>query len=221
MTDARAIAAELVGTALLLAIIVGSGLMADRLSADNAGVALLADMVAIGGGLIVLIHMFGPISGAHFNPAVTLMAVARRELPSHTAFAFLAVQFIGGVAGVWLAHAMFDQPIVQVSATARAGLGSGIAEAVATFGLIGTILAVQRHRPDFTPAAVGIYITSACWFTASTSFANPAVTVARALTTSSTGIAPSSVPTFLAGQAVGTLAAVLFFGWLLKPEAKP
>ena len=220
MISARVLAAEALGTALLLAIIVGSGMMGERLAAGNHAVALLANTLATGAGLVVLIQMFGPISGAHFNPAVSLAAAIRRELPPRTAMAYLAAQLAGAVAGVWLAHAMFDAPLLQLATRSRDGLAQGLSEAVASFGLIGTILATSRHRPDFTPMAVGLYITSAYWFTASTSFANPAVTLARALTDSFAGIAPASVPAFLAGQLLGTLAAVLCFGWLLKPETQ-
>jgi glycerol uptake facilitator-like aquaporin len=177
MINTRAIAAEGLGTALLLAIVVGSGIMGERLAAGNQAVALLANTLATGAGLIVLIQMFGPISGAHFNPAVSLVAAWRRELPLHATIAYLAAQLAGAVAGVWLAHAMFATPLLELATKSRDGFGQGLSEAVASFGLIGTILAVQRHRPDFTPAAVGIYITSACWFTASTSFERLAVAV--------------------------------------------
>lgn len=218
MTLSRRIAAEFTGTAMLLAIVVGSGIMGERLSAGNDAIALLGNTLATGAGLVALIQMFGPVSGAHFNPAVTLAFWLKREADARTAALYVAVQLAGAILGVWVAHAMFAEPILQVSARARDGLPQGFAEAVASFGLIGTILATQRHRPEFTPVAVGLYITAAYWFTASTSFANPAVTVARAMSDSFAGIAPHSVPLFIAGQLAGTVTALAFFTWLLKEE---
>lgn len=219
VTLQRRVAAEALGTAMLLAIVVGSGIMAERLAGGNAAVALLGNTIATGAGLIVLIHMFGPVSGAHFNPAVTLAVLMKRETGARTALLYVAAQLAGAVVGVWAAHAMFAEPLLQVSGKARDGLAQGLAEGIATFGLIGTILATQRHRPEFTPVAVGLYIVSAYWFTASTSFANPAVTVARSLSDSFAGIAPHSVPLFVAGQIAGTVAAVATFTWLLREEA--
>ena len=216
MNLARPLAAEFTGTALLLAIVVGSGIMGERLAGGNDAIALLGNTMATGAGLIVLIHMFGPISGAHFNPVVTLVILVRRQIAPRAAIAFVVAQFAGAVGGVWLAHAMFAEPLLQLSAKLRAGPAQGLSEAVATFGLIGTILSTQRSRPEFTPAAVGLYITAAYWFTASTSFANPAVTVARSLSDSFAGIAPVSAPMFVAGQIVGTLGGILFFGWLIE-----
>lgn len=218
MTLGRKLAAEFVGTALLLATVVGSGIMAERLAGGNQAIALLANTLATGAGLVVLIHMFGPVSGAHFNPAVTLAVVLRGEGERRDALAYVVAQVTGAVGGVWLAHAMFAEPILQVSAKFRDGPAQGLSEAVATFGLIGTIYTTQRSRPEFTPVAVGLYITAAYWFTASTSFANPAVTLARGLSNSFAGIAPASIPLFLAGQLAGTVAAVLFFPWLFKKE---
>lgn len=218
MTLGRKLAAEFVGTALLLATVVGSGIMAERLAGGNQAIALLANTLATGAGLVVLIHMFGPVSGAHFNPAVTLAVVLRGEGERRDALAYVAAQLTGAVGGVWLAHAMFAEPILQVSAKFRDGPAQGLSEAVATFGLIGTIYTTQRSRPEFTPVAVGLYITAAYWFTASTSFANPAVTLARGLSNSFAGIAPASIPLFLAGQLAGVVAAVLFFPWLFKKE---
>ena len=215
---ARRIVAEGVGTALLLAVVVGSGIMGDRLSGGNDAIALLGNTLATGAGLVVLIHIFGPVSGAHFNPAVTLAQLVRRETDWRTAVFYVVAQTAGAILGVWLAHAMFAEPLWQVSAKLREGPAQGLAEAVATFGLIGTILGTQRSRPEFTPVAVGLYITAAYWFTASTSFANPAVTAARSLSDTFAGIAPESVPLFIAGQLVGTLVAVGFFGWLFKQE---
>lgn len=203
---------------MLLAIVVGSGIMGQRLSAGNEALALLGNTVATGAGLIVLIHMFGPVSGAHFNPAVTLILWLKGETPTPTAGLYVAAQFAGAIVGVWTAHAMFAEPILQISTKARDGMSQGLAEGIATFGLIGTILCTRRHRPDFTPAAIGLYITAAYWFTASTSFANPAVTVARGMSNSFAGIAPHSVPLFIAGQAAGAVAGLGFFAWLLKEE---
>jgi len=213
---ARQLTAELLGSALLLAIVIGSGIMAERLAGGNLAVALLGNTIATGAGLIVLIHMFGPISGAHFNPAVTLVVLVRRGIGRRTALLYLAVQLAGAVLGAWLAHAMFAEPLFQLSVKVRAGPRQGLSEFVATFGLIATILATQAKRPDFTPVAVGLYITSAYWFTASTSFANPAVTVARSLSDTFAGIAPASVPLFIAAQLAGALAAAGLFGWLYR-----
>lgn len=215
---ARRAVAEGVGTGLLLAVVVGSGIMGERLAGGNDAIALLGNTLATGAGLVVLIHVFGPVSGAHFNPAVTLALLVRREIDRRAALSYGVAQMIGAVLGVWLAHAMFAEPLWQVSAKLRQGPAQGLAEAVATFGLIGTILGTQRSRPEFTPVAVGLYITAAYWFTASTSFANPAVTVARSLSDTFAGIAPPSVPLFIAGQFAGMVAALGFFGWLFKPE---
>lgn len=212
---ARRLAAEALGTALLLAVVVGSGIMGERLAAGNAAIALLGNTVATGAALVVLITVFGPISGAHFNPVVTAMFAARRELGWRLAFGYVAVQVVAAILGVWAAHLMFAEPVLQVSTKLREGLPQGFAEAVATFGLVGTILGSLRFKPDATPTLVGLYITAAYWFTASTSFANPAVTIARSLTNTFAGIAPSSAPLFMAGQIVGGTVAVLVFGWLL------
>jgi glycerol uptake facilitator-like aquaporin len=218
LTLGRRFVAEFVGTALLLAIVVGSGIMGERLAAGNDAIALLGNTIATGAGLVVLIHMFGPVSGAHFNPAVTLAFLLRREVEWRVAALYILAQFVGAVLGVWAAHAMFAEPLLQVSTRLRDGPAQGFSEFVATFGLVGTILAMQRARPEFTPVAVGLYITAAYWFTASTSFANPAVTVARSLSNSFTGIAPASAPLFIAGQMVGVVAAVAFFTWLFEEE---
>lgn len=203
---------------MLLAVVVGSGIMGERLSAGNEAIALMGNTIATGAGLVVLIHMFGPISGAHFNPAVTLVLWLRGETPAPIACFYVAAQFIGAIIGVWVAHAMFAEPALQISVKARDSMPQGLAEGVATFGLIGTILCTQRHRPDFTPIAVGLYITAAYWFTASTSFANPAVTVARSFSNTFAGIAPHSTPLFIAGQLAGAILAIAFFTWLLKEE---
>lgn len=212
----RRATAELMGTALLLAIVVGSGIMGDRLADGNDAIALLGNTIATGAGLVVLIHVFGPISGAHFNPAVTLTFALRGGVDLRTAAAHVAAQIMGAVAGVWAAHAMFAEPILQVSTKLRDGPAQGFSEFVATFGLIGTILGTQRSRPEFTPVAVGLYITAAYWFTASTSFANPAVTFARTLSNTFAGIAPGSVPLFIVAQLTGAAVAARFFAWLFR-----
>ena len=218
MSFARNIAAEALGTAMLLAVVVGSGIMGQRLAAGNDAVALLGNTIATGAGLVVLIHMFAPLSGAHFNPVVTLTFLLRGDTAPRLALFYVAAQFSGAVIGVWAAHAMFGEPLWQISTKLRDGWGQGLAEAIATFGLIGTILTTQRSRPEFTPTAVGLYITAAYWFTASTSFANPAVTLARSLTDSFAGIALPSVPLFIASQIAGAVVALLVFGWLILEE---
>jgi len=213
----RRVTAEAMGTALLLAVVVGSGIMGERLAAGNDAMALLGNSIATGAGLVVLITIFGPICGAHFNPAVTLVFALRRELAAPMALAYVAAQLLGGVLGVFVAHAMFAEPILQVSAKLRHGPAQALSEGVATFGLIATILGTLRFRSDFTPTAVGLYITTAYWFTASTSFANPAVTVARSLSDTFAGIAPASAPGFIAAQFGGAVIAALVLGWLLNP----
>jgi len=217
----RRLVAEGLGTALLLAVVVGSGIMGERLAGGNVAVALLGNTLATGAALVVLIGIFGPISGAHFNPAVTLVAALRRDLPWRLAVAYPIVQVVGAVLGVWAAHAMFNEPILQVSTKLRAGGSQAFAEVVATFGLLATILGTVRFRPEATPMAVGLYITAAYWFTASTSFANPAVTVARSLSNTFAGIAPSCAPAFILAQIVGALLAAGLFGWLLKTDKTP
>ena len=214
----RRLVAEALGSAFLLAVVVGSGIMGERLSGGNVAIALLGNTLATGAALVVLIWVFGPISGAHFNPVVTLVAALRRELPIALALAYPLAQVLGGIAGVWTAHAMFGEPIIQVSTKLRSGGDQAFAEVVATFGLLATILGVSRFRPDSTPMAVGLYITAAYWFTASTSFANPAVTVARSLSDTFAGIAPASAPAFILAQCVGALLAAALFGWLLKTD---
>ncbi|MDB5474835.1 MAG: aquaporin family protein [Phenylobacterium sp.] len=212
----RRLAAEALGTALLLAVVIGSGIMGERLAGGNAALALLGNTLATGAGLVVLITVFGPISGAHFNPAVSLVFALRRELPARIALAYAAAQVAGAILGVFAAHAMFAEPILQVSTKLRDGPAQAFSEAVATFGLVAAILGTLRFRPDFTPVAVGLYITAAYWFTASTSFANPAVTLARSLSNTFAGIAPSSAPAFVAAQLVGAVVATGLFGWLLR-----
>jgi glycerol uptake facilitator-like aquaporin len=215
---ARRVVAEALGTALLLAVVIGSGIMGERLAGGNVAIALLGNTLATGTALVVLITIFGPISGAHFNPAVTLAFAIRRELPLRIAFAYLIAQVVGALLGVFAAHAMFAEPILQVSTKLRDGPAQAWSEFLATFGLLATILGTLRFRPGFTPAAVGLYITAAYWFTASTSFANPAVTFARSLSDTFAGIAPSSAPAFIAAQLAGAVAAVTVMGWLMRDE---
>jgi glycerol uptake facilitator-like aquaporin len=212
----RRLAAEVLGTALLLAVVIGSGIMGERLAGGNIAVALLGSTLATGAGLVVLITIFGPLSGAHFNPAVTLVFALRREIGWGLAAAYVVAQVVGAVLGAWTAHAMFAEPMIQVSTKLRDGPGQVFAEFVATFGLIAAILGSIRFRAEATPMIVGLYITSAYWFTASTSFANPAVTLARSLSNTFAGIAPSSAPLFIAAQIIGALVASVLFGWLLK-----
>lgn len=215
---ARRLAAEALGSAFLLAVIVGSGIMGERLAGGNDAIALLGNSIATGAGLVVLIWIFGPISGAHFNPVVTLAATVRRELPWRSAVPYASVQVAGAVAGVWIAHAMFGEPVLQISARLRFGGGQAFAEVVATFGLLATILGTSRFASDRTPIAVGLYITAAYWFTASTAFANPAVTIARSLTNTFAGIAPQCVTVFIGAQIAGAVLAAGVFGWLLHPR---
>jgi glycerol uptake facilitator-like aquaporin len=206
--------AEAVGTALLLATVLGSGMMAENLAGGNVALALLCNAIATGAGLAALILMFGSISGAHFNPAVSLAEAMGRRLPWSEALAFAAVQCSGAVLGVWLAHAMFNQPLLMVSQHVRAGGAQALSEVVATFGLLCTILGTARRRPDAVPFAVAAYIVAAYWFTASTSFANPAVTIARSLTDTFAGIRPADVVPFVGAQLIGTWLAVGLFRWL-------
>lgn len=212
------ILAEFLGTAFLLIGVVGSGIMAESLSPDNIGVALLANAIATGCALYVLITIFGPVSGAHFNPVVTLAFVWRGTLPARNALPYSVAQISGGLVGVWLSHLMFDQPIFQVSQTVRTGTGQWVAEIVATFGLVLVIFGGVRHRPDSVAVLVGVYITGAYWFTASTSFANPAVTIARAWTDSFAGIAPQNMPMFIAMQLIGGGLAILLAGRLFSDK---
>ena len=209
MSPSRALFAEFIGTALLLAVVVGSGIMGERLAGGNTAIALLANSIVTGCGLYVLITLLGPISGAHFNPVVTAVFCARGERPWRSLPAYMAAQVSGGIAGVWLTHAMFALPILQTSTHIRSGGAQWLAEGVATFGLVFTILGGLRHAAAQVPVLVAAYITAAYWFTASTSFANPAVTVARALTDTFAGIHPSGIVGFVLAQCVGAaLAAV-------------
>lgn len=208
--------AECLGTAFLLAAVVGSGIMAAKLAGGSGALALLCNTLPTGAILVVLILIFGPVSGAHFNPAVSIAQALRRELPLNVAAIYIAAQIAGGIIGVLAAHAMFEIPLWQVSMTVRTGPGQWFAEFVATFGLLLTIFGCAARTPAAIPYAVGLYITSAYWFTASTSFANPAVTIARALTDTYAGIAPAGVISFIVAQMAGALAAVALAQWLFK-----
>ncbi|MCC7043141.1 MAG: aquaporin family protein [Acidobacteria bacterium] len=210
----RRLAAEAIGTALLLATVVGSGIMGDRLSEGNVGIALLANSLATGAMLVVLITLFAPISGAHFNPAVTMVEAIGGRLRAADAAAFVCVQIAAAVAGVLIAHVMFDEVLWQVSAHARNGSSQWFSEGIATFGLVIAIAGAVRHRPAAVAAIVGLYITAAYWFTASTSFANPAVTIARMFTDTFAGIRPADAPAFIGAQVIGALAATGLWRWL-------
>jgi glycerol uptake facilitator-like aquaporin len=216
---ARALVAEFIGTALLLAAVVGSGIMGDRLANGNVGIALLANTLATGAALVALILTFGHVSGAHFNPAVSVADASQGGLSWRGAGGYVAVQIVGALLGVAVADAMFGEPLYAWSQHTRGGFPQILSEMVATFGLLSVIWGCARRRPDALPFAVGAYITSAYWFTASTSFANPAVTVARALTNTFAGIRPADVPGFLAAQAVGATAATVLFRWLVPAPA--
>jgi glycerol uptake facilitator-like aquaporin len=213
----RALLAEALGTLLLVATVVGSGIMAERLAGGNGAVALLGNTLATGAILYVLITALGPVSGAHFNPAVSAIFALRRELAPETALAYVAMQVIGGIAGTLLAHAMFAEPLIQFSTHGRTGGGQWLSEAVATFALVFTILMTLRARPEAVPIAVALVITAGYWFTASTSFANPAVTIARSLTDSFSGIAPRDAAPFIAAQFAGALLGLLAANYL-SPE---
>jgi glycerol uptake facilitator-like aquaporin len=216
----RRVVAEAIGTALLLAVIVGSGIMAQHLFPDSIGLALLANALATGGGLIALILTFGAISGAHFNPVVTLCDAATGGRPWSDVLPYVAAQIIGGIAGVLVTHVMFEHPVFELSTKVRSGLPLMVSEVVATFGLIAVIWGASRKRPDAGPYAVAGYITAAYWFTPSTSFANPAVTIARSLTDSFAGVRPADAPGFLVAQLIGGAAAAALFRWLYK-ETRP
>jgi glycerol uptake facilitator-like aquaporin len=214
----RAFVAEFVGTALLLAAVVGSGIMGDRLSGGNIGLALLANTIATGAVLVALILTFGPISGAHFNPAVSFADASQGGLSWRVATAYAIAQFAGALVGVALADVMFGEPIYAWSQHARSGFAQVLSETIATFGLVSVIWGCVRRRPDAVPFAVGAYITAAYWFTASTSFANPAVTLARATTNTFAGIRPADVPGFWIGQGLGTFGATALFRWLAQHD---
>jgi glycerol uptake facilitator-like aquaporin len=217
----KRLAAECLGTGLLVATVVGSGIMGERLAGGNVALALLGNTLPTGAILVVLILAFGPISGAHFNPAVSLVMSLRKEHPWREFIPYAIAQVIGGCLGTLVAHGMFDLPLFELAAKARTGPAQWFAEFVATFGLIVTILAVSRFKSEAIPVAVGLYITAAYWFTASTSFANPAVTIARALTNSFSGIAPGDAPMFIVAQLVGALAGLVLMRWLLANSDMP
>ena len=212
---AQRVVAELVGTALLLATVVGSGIMAERLSGGNVALALLANTAATGAALVALIFAFGPVSGAHFNPAVTLADASQGGIGWRDVPAYVVMQLVGAIAGVLAAHAMFELPLLQTSTHVRSGLSQAFSELVATFGLLATIWGCSRRAPAFAPFAVGAWITAAYWFTASTSFANPAVTIARSMTDTFSGIRPADVLPFVLAQLAGAFAATLLFRWLV------
>jgi glycerol uptake facilitator-like aquaporin len=214
----RPLAAEALGTALLVATVIGSGIMAERLSGGNTGLALLANTIATGAILVVLITIFGPVSGAHFNPVVSLVMAARRALPWPRLAPYIVAQITGGAVGAILANLMFDLPPVTLSDSVRGGTGQLISEMVATIALFGAILGGLAFAPHAIPWLVGLTITAAYWFTASTSFANPAVTLARTLSDTFAGIAPGSVPGFLAAQLAGALIGAALWGWLFAPQ---
>lgn len=217
---ARRLVAEGLGTLFLVATVVGSGIMAEGLAGGNVAVALLANTFATSAILVILILAFGPLSGAHFNPVVSPVMALRRELSWSDFFAYVVVQVVGGVVGAMLAHVMFALPLVALSPTDRSGIAKMISEVVATFGLLGVILSCANHRQAAIPYAVAAYIGAAYWFTASTSFANPAVTIARTLTATFSGIRWPDAPGFVLAQIVGALAAALLFGWLFPRTAK-
>jgi glycerol uptake facilitator-like aquaporin len=216
MTLSRRLVAEFLGTAFLLIAVVGSGIMAERLAGGNEAIALLANSLATGGALVALILTYGPVSGAHFNPAVSVALAARGAFPWEEIPPYIIVQCVGAMAGVMAAHAMFGLPILELSGKARGGMGQVWAEFVATLGLLAVILSAIRSRPDAIPYAVAAYITGAYWFTSSTSFANPAVTLARALTNTFAGIRQQDVLGFLVAQAAATVVAILLLGWLFN-----
>jgi glycerol uptake facilitator-like aquaporin len=210
--------AEALGTFFLFATVVGAGIMAEKLAGGNVAVALLGNTLPIAGILFVIIVMLGPVSGAHFNPVVTLVMKLRGEIESGAALAYVLVQVVSGVLAVWAVHVMFELPIIQIADTPRTGIGQWVGEGIATFGLILTILATARAAPDRVPASVALYIFAACWFTSSTSFANPAITIARSFTDTFTGIVPMDIPGFVAAQIAGALAAMGVARVLLGPE---
>jgi glycerol uptake facilitator-like aquaporin len=212
----RRLAAEALGTLILVMAVVGSGIMAENLAGGNQAIALLCNTIATGAVLYVIITIFAPVSSAYFNPAVSLVTWLRGGLDGCTALAYVGVQIVGGCAGAVLAHLMFGLDLFQLGSKARTGVGQWSGEFIATFGLIATILGCVRFKPEVIATAVGLYITSAYWFTASTSFANPAVTIARSLSDTFAGIAPGDAPAFIVAEFLGALAAAYLFGWLFK-----
>ena len=217
-TQLKAVIAETIGTMLLVATVVGSGIMAEAVSGGNMGVALLGNTLATGAMLVVLITVFGPLSGAHFNPAVTLAFLVRKEITLGTACAFIVFQISGGMLGSWLAHIMFDLPIIQIAQNARSGLAQYFSEMIATSGLLMVIFGGIAYRPQAVPLLVGLYISAGYWFTASTSFANPAVTLARTFTDSFSGITPLDMPFFILAQLLAVLPITLLCAWLFAQE---
>ena len=211
--------AEFIGTAGLLATVIGSGIMGETLAGGNVAIALLGNTIATGAILVVLIWVFGPISGAHFNPAVTIAFLVKGEISAQDAAISIVVQVLGALVGMLVAHGMFDLALIQESTKVRTGIGQWFAESVATFGLVATIFGCIRARPDAVAMAVGLYITAGYWFTASTSFANPAVTIARSFTDTFSGIQPANAPAFIGMQIVGAILAVLVLGWLWRAVA--
>ncbi|WXK61102.1 MIP/aquaporin family protein [Parerythrobacter aurantius] len=216
---AQKLAAEALGSFFLFAAVIGSGVMAENLAGGNIAIALLANTIATGAILYVLIAMLGPISGAHFNPAVTFAFLMRREIGARHAILYVLAQIAAGALGAWAVHLMFDLPILQLSTKARAGIGQWSGEFVATFGLVLVILTLLRNRAEAIPAGVALYIVSAYWFTSSTSFANPAITVIRSLSDTFAGIAAADAPLFIAAQMAGALCAVFVARWLLEESA--
>lgn len=216
ITLGRKLAVELIGTSFLLATVVGSGIMAERLSGGNVALALLGNTLPTGAILVVLITLFGRISGAHFNPAVTAMFMLKREITPREGTLYILVQIVAAIIGVWLAHLMFGEIIVQFSEKIRSGTGQWVSEVIASFGLVTTILLTRRANPSAIALMVGLYITAAYWFTASTSFANPAVTIARGLSNTFAGIAPGGIPAFIAMQLLGAGLALVVCNWLLE-----
>jgi len=220
MSMGRRLVSEGLGTAFLLAVVVGSGIMAERLAGGNIAIALLANAIATGTGLIALILMFGTISGAHFNPVVTLSEAFQKNMPGKEVLPYIVVQVLGAFAGVAAAHAMFEAPLFFASEHVRTGMAQWWSEFVASFGLIAVIISCTRSRPAVTPFAVAAYITAAYWFTASTSFANPAVTLARAASNTFAGIRPVDTPGFIIAQLLGSAAATVVFRWLYPMKQK-
>jgi glycerol uptake facilitator-like aquaporin len=216
---ARKLFAEWLGTFFLVAVVIGSGIMAERLAGGNIALALLGNTIATGAILVVIILIFGPISGAHFNPAVTFAFLLRRDIDKRTAGYYVILQILGGIAGAAVAHIMFELPLFEASVNVRTGISQWVAEFVATFGLVATIFGCIKARPEAVPYAVGLFITAGYWFTSSTSFANPAVTIARTMTNTFSGIAPADAPAFILAQLIAASVVVWVFGWLLDEQA--
>jgi glycerol uptake facilitator-like aquaporin len=218
---ARKLFAEWLGTFFLLAVVIGSGIMAERLAGGNMAIALLGNTLPTGAILVVIIIIFGPVSGAHFNPAVTLVFLIRGEIDKRTAVFYVLVQLLGGVCGAVIAHIMFELPLFEVSETIRTGASQWVSEFIATFGLVVTIFGCIKAKPEAVPYAVGLYITAAYWFTSSTSFANPAVTIARSMTNTFSGIAPWNAPGFILSQLLAAIIAIWVLSWLLGEKLRP